>query len=336
MPFGKYEVEFRGRSREVTPRYVQTPRLHGAFELAFGSQSLRIITVFPITPTLLAVKIVPGLYATPVQIDGIQAIALLTLKRVDKDNLYSLELEEIKQLGGTLDRLKYLRKENPSAIPLRADEKILNAFSEKVKEYFGETSSFSIRNKRRRQYGKMEKAYQNDLFAALYDEATRMEQETINFYDRDANIDDVLRYSARVRGLLAAMFRIVPREAQPRKTLLDLPERVHTLSRAAVNPHEMLSMQDSPGLTPEEVARYNDLTPEQRRADIVFKLDSAYRSLVRATARSIEAYLCRQVMDEVDNAMKSLQPKYQMSGKERRGITSANVFERATYLHTNA
>lgn len=95
-------------------------------------------------------------------------------------------------------------------------------------------------------------------------------------------------------------------------------------------------MQDSPGLTPEEVARYNDLTPEQRRADIVFKLDSAYRSLVRATARSIEAYLCRQVMDEVDNAMKSLQPKYQKSGKERRGITSANVFERATYLHTNA
>lgn len=70
-------------------------------------------------------------------------------------NLYSLELEEINQLGGTLDRLNHLLKDEPSTIPLRAAEDILADFEAKVKEYFGEEaliamrepSTFSLRTK---------------------------------------------------------------------------------------------------------------------------------------------------------------------------------------------
>ncbi len=79
-------------------------------------------------------------FASPVIVDGKTAFALLTLKRVDKDNLYSLELEEINQLGGTLDRLNHLLKEEPSTIPLRAAEDIVAELASKVKEYFGENA----------------------------------------------------------------------------------------------------------------------------------------------------------------------------------------------------
>lgn len=200
-------------------------------------------------------------------------------------------------------------------------------------KYNDPTASFSIRAKRRRQYSSGARAYQNELFKALFDEAQRLERETINFVDPNANIDNVLRNSAKVRGLLTAMFRLVPREAQPWKTLLNLPERVNTLSRAALNPHQDLSQQHSPGLSPEEIDRYNQLTPDQRRQDIANKLASAYKNLLKAASRSIEAYLCRELMDEADTAMKALEPKQQKSGKERRGLTEATVYERAKLYH---
>lgn len=71
--------------------------------------------------------------------------------RTEGDKLYSLELEEINQLGGTLDRLKHLLKEEPSTIPLRAADDVVARFLSKVKEYFGEnalppvSATFSIR-----------------------------------------------------------------------------------------------------------------------------------------------------------------------------------------------
>ncbi len=82
-------------------------------------------------------------FAAPAIIDGKVAFALLTLKRTDGDKLYSLELEEINQLGGTLDRLNHLLKEEPSTIPLRAAEDIVAELAAKVKEYFGENAMLS-------------------------------------------------------------------------------------------------------------------------------------------------------------------------------------------------
>lgn len=200
-------------------------------------------------------------------------------------------------------------------------------------DYNDPTSTFSIRTKGKRKYSTLDQIHNNELLRMFLDEALQLQQESIRFLDRDSNINDVTRTAAEIRGLLSAMYKVIPADARPWKTLKDLPDRVRTLSYAALNPHEQLDVQNSLGMAPDEIARYNDLSVEQRMQDIASKLARASTALVRAMARSTEAYLCRAEIDRADKAIKAIEPKLQKSGKERRGITSETVYRKAHEWH---
>ena len=195
------------------------------------------------------------------------------------------------------------------------------------------TASFSIRTKGKRKYSTLDQLHNNELLRMFLDEALQLQQESIRFLDRDSNINDVTRTAAEIRGLLSAMYKVIPADARPWKTLKDLPDRVRTLSYAALNPHEQLDVQNALGMAPDEIARYNDLSVEQRMQDIASKLARASTALVRAMARSTEAYLCRAEIDRADKAIKAIEPKLQKSGKERRGLTSETVYTKAHQWH---
>lgn len=195
--------------------------------------------------------------------------------------------------------------------------------------YTDTTASFSIRTKGKRKYSTLDQLHNNELLRMFLDEALQLQQESIRFLDRDSNINDVTRTAAEIRGLLSAMYKVIPKDARPWKTLKDLPERVRTLSYAALNPHEQLDVQDAPGMHPDEVIRYNQLTVDQRMLDIASKLARASTALIRAMARSTEAYLCRAEIERADKAIRALEPKLQKSGKERRGLTSETVYRKA-------
>lgn len=195
--------------------------------------------------------------------------------------------------------------------------------------YTDPTASFSIRTKGKRKYSTLDQLHNNELLRMFLDEALQLQQESIRFLDRDSNINDVTRTAAEIRGLLSAMYKVIPKEARPWKTLKDLPDRVRTLSYAALNPHEQLDVQDAPGMHPDEVIRYNQLTVDQRMLDIASKLARASTALIRAMARSTEAYLCRAEIERADKAIRALEPKLQKSGKERRGLTSEIVYKKA-------
>lgn len=196
------------------------------------------------------------------------------------------------------------------------------------------TASFSIRTKGKRKYSTLDQLHNNELLRMFLDEALQLQQESIRFLDRDSNINDVTRTAAEIRGLLSAMYKVIPKEARPWKTLKDLPDRVRTLSYAALNPHEQLDVQDAPGMHPDEVIRYNQLTVDQRMLDIASKLARASTALIRAMARSTEAYLCRAEIERADKAIRALEPKLQKSGKERRGLTSEIVYKKAHQWYT--
>lgn len=199
--------------------------------------------------------------------------------------------------------------------------------------YTDPTASFSIRTKGKRKYSTLDQLHNNELLRMFLDEAQQLQQESIRFLDRDSNINDVTRTAAEIRGLLAAMYKVIPKDARPWKTLKDLPERVRTLSYAALNPHEQLDVQNAPGMHPDEVIRYNQLTVDQRMLDIASKLARASTALIKAMARSTEAYLCRAEIERADKAIRALEPKLQKSGKERRGLTSHIVYKKAHQWH---
>ena len=197
-------------------------------------------------------------------------------------------------------------------------------------EYTDPTASFAIRAKKAaRKYMSLKEMNENEQFGLLLDEARRLENQSLSFLDPAADIDLALRYATRLNSLLNAATSFLPPDAQPWKTISPLRPRLATLAKAALNPHLNLSYTDARGLQPAEIDRFNNTPIPDRRDQIADKLAQAYKSLLKATARSLEAYLSRKYIDSVERAIKTLQPKLTPSGKERRGYTSAGVFTKA-------
>lgn len=199
-------------------------------------------------------------------------------------------------------------------------------------EYNDPTASFSIQAKKgKRRYSSLADMVKNEQFFTLLDEAKRIERQAINFVNPEKELDSLLVQSSKLNGLLNAISQLLPKDARPWKTLPYIRERFQAFAGMAVNPHLPFNPnnQHAKAFTADEITRYNELDPKQRREFISRKLEYAYKSLTKSTARSLEAYLSRELMDSVERAIKTLQPKLQPSGKEKRGLTSASTFKKA-------
>ncbi len=205
------------------------------------------------------------------------------------------------------------------------------SYSANAKE-LASTASFSIQAKKgKRRYSSLADMVKNEQFFTLLDEAKRIERQAINFVNPEKELDSLLVQSSKLNGLLNAISQLLPKDARPWKTLPYIRERFQAFAGMAVNPHLPFNPnnQHAKAFTADEITRYNELDPKQRREFISRKLEYAYKSLTKSTARSLEAYLSRELMDSVERAIKTLQPKLQPSGKEKRGLTSASTFKKA-------
>lgn len=194
------------------------------------------------------------------------------------------------------------------------------------------TASFSIRaSKPKRRYTKLKDMVQHEQFMILLDEAKRLERQATNFISPEMNLDKLLINSAKLNGLLQAIHSLLPKDALPWKLLPHLEGRFKAYGRMAINSHLPFDTNADYAkyFNVDEVERYNAYTPEQRRNYIADRLASSYDNLLKSTAKSLEAYLSRSLIDQVERAIKTLQPKLQASGKEKRGITSGEVFRKA-------
>lgn len=193
------------------------------------------------------------------------------------------------------------------------------------------TSSFSIRRKSQRRYSGIDSLRNEQLYTSL--------QETVQQYNREFSSllsspggktpQKLIVAATRALAFRKAVFAVLPKEARPWLTLSDMDKELQALTEAAINPLQDLS-NNTPGWTPAEVQRYNELVTQARRQDfIASRLASRTASLLKATARSMEAYLCREMIDTARKAFQVIMPKEQPSGKERRGLTDSTTFTKA-------
>jgi len=203
-------------------------------------------------------------------------------------------------------------------------------------EYNDPTASFNIRKNRRRYSGVFSIANE-PLYKALLETSRDFYKQYNNLLHAGGkNPSSILQAAAKALALKNAIYNVLPKDSQPGKAINDLSAKLQSLTEAARNPYADLP-NNTPGLLPNEIQRYNELIENkeknERSAFLQTRLSNLTGQLLRSTQKSLEAYLCRKLIDSAEQAYQTLQPKLQPSGKERRGITDTATFNKAAILH---
>lgn len=196
------------------------------------------------------------------------------------------------------------------------------------------TASFNIRKTRRRYSGVFSIANE-PLYKALLETSRDFYKQYNNLLHAGGkNPSSILQAAAKALALKNAIYNVLPKDSQPWKAINDLSAKLQSLTEAARNPSADLP-NNTPGLLPNEIQRYNELREDkhERSAFLQTRLSNLTGQLLRSTRKSLEAYLCRKLIDSAEQAYQTLQPKLQPSGKERRGITDTATFNKAAILH---
>lgn len=196
------------------------------------------------------------------------------------------------------------------------------------------TASFNIRKTRRRYSGVFSIANE-PLYKALLETSRDFYKQYNNLLHAGGkNPSSILQAAAKALALKNAIYNVLPKDSQPWKAINDLSAKLQSLTEAARNPYADLP-NNTPGLLPNEIQRYNELREDkhERSAFLQTRLSNLTGQLLRSTQKSLEAYLCRKLIDSAEQAYQTLQPKLQPSGKERRGITDTETFNKAAILH---
>ena len=203
-------------------------------------------------------------------------------------------------------------------------------------EYNDPTASFNIRKTRRRYSGVFSIANE-PLYKALLETSRDFYKQYNNLLHAGGkNPSSILQAAAKALALKNAIYNVLPKDSQPWKAINDLSAKLQSLTEAARNPYADLP-NNTPGLLPNEIQRYNELIENkekhERSAFLQTRLSNLTGQLLRSTQKSLEAYLCLKLIDSAEQAYQTLQPKLQPSGKERRGITDTETFNKAAILH---
>ena len=202
-------------------------------------------------------------------------------------------------------------------------------------EYPGESivpSSFSISPARaRRKYMPLSEAVKLEQYLAMEAYARRLyrDAQALAQANPKNKLDDAVRAAMHLRALLNAVFSTLPKEAQPWKALGHARKQIDSLTWAVSHSYADLDPHQAPGITPAEIEKYNQSGYRDRRQWLTNKLSRLIISVADSAARSIEAHACRTLLATAETTIKTLLPKYQKSGKERRGTTAADVFTKA-------
>lgn len=201
-------------------------------------------------------------------------------------------------------------------------------------EYTDPTASFNIRKTRRRYSGVFSIANE-PLYKALLETSRDFYKQYNNLLHAGGkNPSSILQAAAKALALKNAIYNVLPKDSQPWKAINDLSAKLQSLTEAARNPYADLP-NNTPGLLPNEIQRYNELREDkhERSSFLQTRLSNLTGQLLRSTQKSLESYLCRKLIDSAEHAYQTLQPKLQPSGKERRGITDTETFNKAAILH---
>lgn len=193
-------------------------------------------------------------------------------------------------------------------------------------------ASFSITPARaRRKYMPLAEAVKLEQYVALEEYARKLfrDAKRLTLANPKNRLDDATEAAIHLRSLLNAVFAILPKEARPWKALQFAKANIDALTWAVANPHLDLTPRIAPGLTPAEIDKYNESGWRDRRQWLTNKISKLIVSVADSAARSIEAHACRVLLQTAEDAIKTLDPKQQPSGKERRGTTSERVFTKA-------
>lgn len=200
-------------------------------------------------------------------------------------------------------------------------------------EYPGESivpSSFSLTTSRRK-YMPLSEAVKLEEYIAMEDYARRLYRDATALAQANPKnkLDDAVRAAMHLRALLNAVFSRLPKDAQPWKALGHARKQIDSLTWAVSHSYANLDPHQAPGISPAEIEKYNESGYRDRRQWLTNKLSRLIVSVADSAARSIEAHACRTLLATAETAVKTLLPKTQKSGKERRGITSADVYTKA-------
>ena len=226
-----------------------------------------------------------------------------------------------------------LRKEAEEAFnnSEEAAQSYLNLdFSQQEQDLF--SSSFSVTPARaRRKYMPLAEAVKLEQYVALEEYARKLfrDAKRLTLANPKNRLDDATEAAIHLRSLLNAVFAILPKDARPWKALQFAKANIDALTWAVANPHLDLTPRIAPGLTPAEIDKYNESGWRDRRQWLTNKISKLIVSVADSAARSIEAHACRVLLQTAEDAIKTLDPKQQPSGKERRGTTSERVFTKA-------
>ena len=198
------------------------------------------------------------------------------------------------------------------------------------------TASFNIRKNRRRYSGVFSIANE-PLYKALLETSRDFYKQYNNLLHAGGkNPSSILQAAAKALALKNAIYNVLPKDSHPWKAINDLSAKLQSLTEAARNPYADLP-NNTPGLLPNEIQRYNELIENkekhERSAFLQTRISNLTGQLLRSTQKSLESYLCRKLIDSAEQAYQTLQPKLQPSGKERRGITDTETFNKAAILH---
>ena len=199
-------------------------------------------------------------------------------------------------------------------------------------EYTDTTASFSISPARaRRKYMPLSEAVKLEQYLAMEAYARRLyrDAQALAQANPKNKLDDAVRAAMHLRALLNAVFSTLPKEAQPWKALGHARKQIDSLTWAVSHSYADLDPHQAPGITPAEIEKYNQSGYRDRRQWLTNKLSRLIISVADSAARSIEAHACRTLLATAETTINTLLPKYQKSGKERRGTTAADVFNKA-------
>lgn len=223
-----------------------------------------------------------------------------------------------------VEKRRYMDESTRSSIPFNS-----------TLEYPGEAivpSSFSVSPARaRRKYMPLSEAVKLEQYLAMEAYARRLyrDAQALAQANPKNKLDDAVRAAMHLRALLNAVFSTLPKEAQPWKALGNARKQIDSLTWAVSHSYADLDPHQAPGITPAEIEKYNQSGYRDRRQWLTNKLSRLIISVADSAARSIEAHACLTLLATAETTIKTLLPKYQKSGKERRGTTAADVFNKA-------
>lgn len=192
--------------------------------------------------------------------------------------------------------------------------------------------TFSISPARaRRKYMPLSEAVKLEQYIAMESYARKLYRDAISLAQANPKnkLDDAVRAAMHLRALLNAVFSTLPKEAQPWKALGHARKQIDSLTWAVSHSYANLDPHQAPGISPAEIEKYNESGYRDRRQWLANKLSRLIVSVADSSARAIEAHACRTLLDTAEATVKTLKPKYQKSGKERRGTTAADVYNKA-------